>query len=85
MFEFKKVCELMFLESKVSSKTNNQYIILRVLSDDGSTMDVVYKGSEPINFGIIKLRDFYEFTFQFINKGQYSSLVCTHIKKVDTK
>lgn len=82
MFEFEKVCEIMNIEQRVS-KNGNAYIVVRVLSDNGSTVDVVYKSDSPFNFSDVKLRGFSKCTFVLNASSQYRSLNIVNIAPVE--
>ena len=78
MLIFEKLLELTFVEQKVS-KTGNVYVIVRFMSENGSTMDCVYKGNTPIH--MFALRTMYQFTFYYETRGKYTTLSCTDLKE----
>lgn len=82
MFQFDKICEIMNVEQR-TSKNGNAYIILRVLSDNGSTVDVVYKSDTPFNFNNIKIRGFSKCTFVLNTSSQFKTLNITNISPVE--
>lgn len=77
MFEFEKICEIMSCETKVSTKTQKEYTILRLLTEDLSTLDVVFNGK--FNTDDLVFRNEYKLLFRYINKGSYSTLTCQEI------
>lgn len=79
MLTFEKELELTYVEQKVS-KTGNVYIVVRFMSENGSTMDCVYKGKTPIQG--LTLRTIYKFTFEYSVNGKYSSFNCLDLEEV---
>lgn len=79
MLVFNKELELTFVEAKVS-KAGNQYQILRVISDNGSTLDCVYKGA--MNLQNLKMRQVYNIQFQYIQNKSYSTLEVLSLTEV---
>lgn len=79
MLTFEKVLELTYVEQKVS-KSGNVYIVVRFITENGSTMDCVYKGATPIQN--LELRSNYKFVFEYSINGRYSSFNCLSLEKV---
>lgn len=76
MLTFSKDLELTFIEQKVS-KNGNVYVVVRFMSENGSTMDCIYKGNKPLN--TFELRKTYNFQFEYSLRGKYTSFVCLEI------
>ena len=71
MLQFNKNLELTFIENKVS-KNGTQYQIVRFISENGSTIDCVYRGA--MNLTTLALRKVYNIQFQFTQNKSYSTL-----------
>lgn len=80
MIRFSKELELTYVEQKVS-KTGNIYMVVRFISENGQTIDVMYKGSRPIQS--FKLRENYNFQFEYTSRGKYSNIVCLEILDIE--
>lgn len=80
MLSFEKVLELTFVEQKIS-KTGNVYVVIRFMSENGSTMDCMYKGDTPLSD--LALRETYNFTFEYSVSGKFTKLVCKGIKEIN--
>lgn len=80
MFEFEKECEVLYLEQKVN-KNNEPYTLVRVLTDNFSTLDLVYRGAKNL-FSLIKARDKYHCKFKFTHFDKYNSLQLVDINEI---
>ncbi len=76
MFEFERECELFGIELK-TSKNNNTYTIITVLSCNGKTIDVMYDGN-ALDFTKLSSRQVYNFHF-CLSIGKYTRFYITGI------
>ena len=76
MFEFESNCELFGVELKTSKK-NNSYVMLTILSDNGKTVDVMYDG-DNLDFTKLLTRRMYKFYFK-LTLGRYQHFTVSKI------
>lgn len=72
MIEFSKKLIITGAEQRTNKNTNNTYILVHVMGDNGVTISCMYKGDPNKIMGLKKMQH-YDVTFA-INVGQYTHL-----------
>ena len=66
---------------RLQGRRDKAYLYGGFISENGQTLDVMYKGSRPIQS--FKLRENYNFQFEYTSRGRYSSIVCLEILDIE--
>lgn len=70
MFEFEKNCEVLCVEEKLNKK-NERYYIVRILSENSTSIDLIYRGTENLSF--VTGRNVYKCKLRFVHNSRYNT------------
>lgn len=77
MIQFEKKCLVTGAESRVK-KDGTSYILVHVMTDNGTTVSCMFKGDPNQVMGLVKMQE-YNIDF-YISVGQYTHLAINDIK-----